>query len=90
MLKKNLSSIAATIIVIGILIFLGPAQAINVNLTTQDIDTSTDTNKEITIEVNVKDTEFLPLLYTNLTFNKGTGTIKLTGSILIFLSACYN
>ena len=64
-------SIFFTIIVIGVLILSGPAQAIDVFLITSDIDVSTDAEKELTIEVKIHDGEFLPVLYTDIVFDGG-------------------
>ena len=67
--KVNLAAAVITLIIIGLLIVAGPAKAIDVNLTTQNIDVSTDSEKEFTVEITVNSGEFLPILYTNITFD---------------------
>ena len=70
--KKNIVSIILTVAVISLLIFSGPARAIDVTLITQNIDVSSQA-KDITFTINVKvnNGEFLPISYTNLTFDDG-------------------
>src|SRR3989344_913708 len=67
--KVNLAAAVITLIIIGLLIVAGPAKAIDVNLTAQNIDVSTDSEKEFTAEITVNSGEFLPILYTNITFD---------------------
>lgn len=69
--KNNLTSIFLTLVVIVLLILSGPASAIDINLTTPDIDHLEDDTIPFTIVIQVNDGEFLPLLYTDLTFDFG-------------------
>lgn len=67
--KNNIISVFFTFLVIGMLILSGPVSAIDVNLTTEDIDFINEDTKVFTIEVDINDGEFLPLSYTNLIFD---------------------
>ncbi|MBU1246254.1 MAG: LPXTG cell wall anchor domain-containing protein [Nanoarchaeota archaeon] len=70
--KRHLTSIMLTFFVISILLFLGPAEAIGVNIGDLDnIDFSDYSTEDFEIVVTVNDGEFLPIDYTNLMFNDG-------------------
>lgn len=73
--KRNLAAAVITLMIIGLLIIAGPAKAIDVDLTTQNIDVSTDSEKDFTAEITVNSGEFLPILYTNITFDDGNNKI---------------
>src|SRR3989344_2250176 len=68
-MNKSLIGIIFTILVITLTALSGPVHAINVNLTTPDIDVSTESTKTFVIEVEVNDGEFLPIHDTDLIFN---------------------
>lgn len=71
--KRHLTSIMLTFFVISILLFLGPAEAIGVNIDNlEDIDYSDFSTEDFEIVVTVNDGEFLPIDYTNLVFSDGT------------------
>ncbi|MBS3165879.1 hypothetical protein J4444_02035 [Candidatus Woesearchaeota archaeon] len=74
-LKRNLAATAITLMIIALLILAGPAKAIDVSLTTQNIDVSTDAEKDFTADITINSGEFLPILYTNITFDDGTNQI---------------
>ncbi len=90
--KKNIISIFLTIAVISLLIFSGPARAIDVSLTTPDINVfskdgnGNPTKYTFTISVTINDGEFLPIQYTDLIFNDGDN--KLTCRIQDDKSDC--
>ena len=69
--KNNIVGAFFTILVIGLLILSGPAQAINVDLETLDINYLEDDTVPFTIIVQINDDEFLPLLYTDLILDYG-------------------
>ena len=58
-----------TVFVIAIIMFSGPAKAIDVSLITPDIDVSLQETQIFTLQITVNDGEFLPILYTNIEFN---------------------
>ena len=72
---RNLISVLITSIVISILFLSGPANAIDVSLDTPDIDVTNDPTQTFTLEVQINDGEFLPILFTYLIFNDGTNSI---------------
>ena len=74
-IKRNLAATAIALTIIALLILAGPAKAIDVSLTTQNIDVSTDTEKDFTADITINSGEFLPILYTNITFDDGTNQI---------------
>ena len=67
-IKRHLFSGLFAILVIGMLLLTGPAQAIQVSLTTPDINVSTDVTKQISILVDVDQDGFLPILSTDIDF----------------------
>ena len=69
--KKNIISIVLTIAVISLLIFSGPARAIDVSLNDlpDQIDISTAPKITFNIKIDINDGEFLPVLSTNLIFS---------------------
>ena len=69
--KNNIIGVFFTVLVIGLLILSGPAQAINVYLTTPNIDYFDDDIVPFTITVQINDGEFLPLSYTDLILDYG-------------------
>jgi len=68
-LKRNLISLGFTVLIITMLLFSGPAKAIDVSLTTYDIDISTDSIKTFTLQVQINDGEFLPIWKTDIEFD---------------------
>ena len=68
--KKNIISIILTIAVISLLIFSGPARAIDVSLDDlpDQIDISTSDLIKFSITVDINDGELLPILSTKLIF----------------------
>src|SRR3989344_9062270 len=67
-LKKGVISLFLTVFVIAIIMFSGPAKAIDVSLITPDIDVSLQETQIFTLQITVNDGEFLPILYTNIEF----------------------
>jgi len=67
-IKGNLIGIFLTVLVITMTALSGPVRAIEVNMSTPDIDVSTDSTQTFTLEIQVKDGEFLPIRSTDLTF----------------------
>jgi len=73
--KNNLASIFFTSLVIVMLVLSGPVSAIDVNLTTPDIDYLNDDTIDFTIQIQVNDGEFLPVLYTDLILDYGSDSV---------------
>ena len=75
-LKKHLFSGIFTVLVIGLLVLSTPATAVNVVLNMQDINAETDLTKTFTIEIDINDGEFLPLLFTEVDFDNNAGDVR--------------
>jgi len=73
--KNNIISIFFTSLVIVMLVLSGPVSAIDVNLTTPDIDYLVDDTIPFTITIEVNDGEFLPVLYTDLILDYGSDSV---------------
>ena len=76
--KSNFLSIILTVFIISILILTGPAHAIEVNLLDlpQNIDVSDSSSINFSLEVEVNDGEFLPLLETKVRFSTGSYEVQ--------------
>ncbi len=72
--KKGIVSAFLTVLIIGLLILSGPANAINVSPVIGDIDKSFDSKKQFTFEIQVNDGEFLPIVETNVDFTANSET----------------
>ena len=74
---KNVVSILLTLLVVGIYLVPNFAEAIDITLTTKNlvVDLLSDAAETFTIDVKINDGEFLPILYTNLTFSEGSNKI---------------
>ena len=77
-IKRNIASIFLTIVIISILVLTGPAHAIEINLidVPQSIDVSDSSIINFSLEIEVNDGEFLPLLETNVKFSTDSHQVQ--------------